>query len=188
MPAGKLIVLTGPSGVGKGTLVRALLGRHPELSLSISATTRSPRTDEIDGQDYYFLSRQEFEAAIAQEELLEWAEYTGNYYGTPRAPVEAKIREGKTVLLEIEVVGAGQIQQAFPEALRIFILPPSFAELERRLRGRSQDDPQAIARRLQRSQQELTLSHEFDQTIVNDDLETALQQLEIAIFGETISK
>ena len=163
-------------------MVRKLLARHPELSLSISATTRLPRQGEVEGKDYYFLSRQEFEAAIAREDLLEWAEYAGNYYGTPRAQVEAQIQEGKTVLLEIEVVGAGKIKQVFPEAWRIFILPPSLKELERRLRGRGKDAPEVIARRLQRSREELALSHEFDRTIVNDDLETALKQLEVAIF------
>jgi guanylate kinase len=181
MPAGKLIVLTGPSGVGKGTLVRALLYRYPELCLSISATTRPPRPGEVGGKDYYFLSRQEFEVMIGGGELLEWAEYAGNYYGTPRAQVEAQICQGKTVLLEIEVVGARKIQQAFPEALRIFILPPSLEELERRLRGRGQDSAAAIERRLQRSREELAASQEFDCTIVNDDLETALQQLEAFI-------
>jgi guanylate kinase len=124
MPVGKLIVLTGPSGVGKGTLVRSLLARHPELYLSISATTRSPRPGESNGQHYYFLSRQEFENLIQDNQLLEWAEYAGNYYGTPRSPVEEQINQGKSVILEIEVVGADLVKANFPDALRLFILPP----------------------------------------------------------------
>ncbi|MEA5535429.1 guanylate kinase [Crocosphaera sp. XPORK-15E] len=183
MASGKLIVLTGPSGVGKGTLVRALLARHPDLYLSVSATTRSPRSGEVEGKDYYFLPRADFDKMIQQNELLEWAEYAGNYYGTPRAKVEAQINLGNTVLLEIEVIGAKAIKQTFPDALRIFILPPSFAELERRLRGRGTDSEAAMMRRLDRAKQELEASQEFDKTIVNDDLETALKHLELAIFS-----
>ncbi|MEA5510651.1 guanylate kinase [Crocosphaera sp. UHCC 0190] len=183
MASGKLIVLTGPSGVGKGTLVRALLARHPDLYLSVSATTRSPRSGEIDGKDYYFLPRADFEKMIQQNELLEWAEYAGNYYGTPRAKVESQINLGNTVLLEIEVIGAKAIKQTFPDALRIFILPPSFAELERRLRGRGTDSEEAMMGRLDRAKEELEVSQEFDKTIVNDDLETALKHLELAIIS-----
>lgn len=179
--AGRLIVLTGPSGVGKGTLVRSLLQRHPQLYLSISATTRSPRAGEIDGKDYYFVSRSAFEKMIAENQLLEWAEFAGNYYGTPRLPIEQQIAQGKSILLEIELEGARQIHRSFPSALRIFILPPSFAELEKRLRDRSSDTDDAIARRLQRAQVELDAADEFDLQIVNDDFDTALQQLETAM-------
>ncbi len=182
MPLGKLIILTGPSGVGKGTLVRELLARYPDLYLSISATTRLPRQGEVEGKDYYFLSRTEFEAMIDSNALWEWAEYAGNYYGTPRAKVEEQIQQGKTVLLEIELVGARAIKKILPDALSIFILPPSIAELESRLRGREQDTEEAIARRLERAREELAASGEFDRQIVNDDLETALAEIAVAIF------
>lgn len=179
---GKLIVLTGPSGVGKGTLVRALLPRHDNLFLSISATTRPPRTGEVDGKDYFFKTRAEFEAMIAADELLEWAEYAGNYYGTPLPPVKTQIQEGNFVLLEIEVVGAKLVKDVFSDALRLFVLPPSFDVLEQRLRGRGKDSDQAIAKRLDRAKEELALSHEFDVEIVNDDLERAIAAIEQAIF------
>ena len=184
MASGKLIVLTGPSGVGKGTLVRSLLVRHPELYLSVSATTRSPREGEIEGKDYYFLNKSAFETMIEQNQLLEWAEYAGNYYGTPRTKVEEKIDKGLIVLLEIEVVGANSIKDSFPDALRIFILPPSLEELEHRLRSRKTDTEEAILRRLERAKEELKVSEEFDQRLVNDDLEIALQELEGAIFSD----
>ncbi|MBE9204648.1 guanylate kinase [Synechocystis salina LEGE 06099] len=180
---GQLIVLTGPSGVGKGTLVQLLLERHPHWFLSISATTRSPRAGEEDGQSYYFLSKEEFQTWIGEEKLLEWAEYAGNYYGTPRQPVEAQIAQGKTVLLEIEVLGARQIKQTFPSARRIFILPPSVEVLEERLRGRGSDSETAIAKRLTQAQQELQAAGEFDHQLVNDDLERALNHL-IDLIGE----
>lgn len=183
MPAGRLIVITGPSGVGKGTLVRALLARHRELYLSVSATTRSPRPGEIDGKDYYFVDREQFEAMIRDGRLLEWAEYAGNYYGTPRSQVEEQIDRGTTVILEIEVVGARAIEKAFSDALRLFILPPSVVELERRLRKRGKDTDTAIARRLERAKEELSASHEFDYQIINDDLETAIDQIETVIFS-----
>ncbi len=184
MASGKLIVLTGPSGVGKGTLVSALLARHPELYLSVSATTRSPREGEIEGKDYYFLNKSAFETMIKQNQLLEWAEYADNYYGTPRAKVEEKINQGVIVLLEIEVIGATAIKKSFPDALRIFILPPSDEELERRLRSRNTDTDAAILRRLERAKEELKVSEQFDKRIVNDDLEMALQKLETAIFSD----
>lgn len=183
IPTAKLIVLTGPSGVGKGTLVRSLITRHPDLYLSISTTTRQPRLGEVEGQDYHFVTKQQFETMINSNQLLEWAEYAGNYYGTPRSNVTQKLAEGQSVLLEIEVVGARAIKTSFPDALLLFILPPSLEELEARLRGRGNDEETAIIRRLERSKEELALSGEFDYQIVNDDLETALIALESIIFG-----
>lgn len=181
-PDGRLIVLTGPSGVGKGTLVRSLLQRHPELYLSVSVTTRSPRPGEISGKHYYFVSRSEFEQMVTQGELLEWAEFAGNYYGTPRNPVTEQIAKGKWVLLEIELEGARQIRNTFPLALRVFILPPSLKELEQRLRCRGQDTEAAITRRLRRAQEEINAANEFDIQVINDDFETALNNIEAALF------
>ncbi len=180
---GKLIVLTGPSGVGKGTLMQKLLQLHPELYYSVSATTRSPRPGEINGQNYYFITRSQFEKLVAQGEFLEWAEFAGNYYGTPRAAVLEQIQSGKLVILEIELEGARQIRASYPNALSIFILPPSFSELEKRIRGRGQDSQEAIARRLNRAQEEIEAAAEFDLQIVNDDFETALNQIEAVLFG-----
>lgn len=184
MQTGRLIVLTGPSGVGKGTLLQTLRQKHPELYLSISATTRQPRPGEVDAQHYYFVNRQQFEHMVQTDQLLEWAEYAGNYYGTPSAPVEQQIQQGKSVILEIEVVGARKINDTFPSALRIFILPPSLAELEERLRGRGQDSEEAIAKRLSRAKAEIDAADEFDLQIVNDNLETALLNIEAAIFPQ----
>ncbi len=179
---GKLIVLTGPSGVGKGTILRSLLQRHPEIHYSVSMTTRSPRPGEIDGQHYYFTNRSQFEKMVANGEFLEWAEFAGNYYGTPRQRVEDQIRQGKLVVLEIELEGARQIHASFPNAFRIFILPPSLDELEQRLRGRGQDSEEAITRRLQHAQAEIDAANEFDIQIVNDDVEKSLNKLEAALF------
>ncbi len=144
MNSGRLIVLTGPSGVGKGTLLAALLQAHPELSISISATTRAPRSGEVEGVNYYFFDRARFEQAIQAGELLEWAEFAGNYYGTPIQPVRDQVAAGGLMILEIELVGARQVAKMFPEALRIFILPPSLEVLEDRLRSRAQDSEAAI--------------------------------------------
>ncbi len=181
---GKLIVLTGPSGVGKGTLMRLLLSRHPELNYSISATTRPPRLGEVDGKDYYFISRSKFQQLIEEGEFLEWAEFAGNLYGTPRKPAINLMESGKSVLLEIELEGARQIRAAFPELLSIFILPPSFNELEKRIRGRKKDTEDAISRRLKRAKEEIDSADEFDLQIVNDDLETAIHDIEVAVFSD----
>jgi len=182
MESGQLIVITGPSGVGKGTLVKSLLKRHDQLTLSISATTRSPRAGETNGKDYFFLSRPEFETLIEAGEFLEWAEYAGNYYGTPRQAVEDKLQQGEQVVLEIEVVGARKIQQSFPEATRIFILPPSLPVLEQRLEQRGKDSPDMIAQRLDHAKKEIAAVEEFDYAIINDDLDRALRELEQIIF------
>lgn len=179
---GKLAVITGPSGVGKGTIVKSLLKRHSELFLSISATTRQPRQGEIHGKDYYFLSVDEFQQMIKHSELLEFAEYAGNYYGTPKTPVIEQINAGKTVILEIEVLGARQVYQNFPSASRIFILPPSLAELENRLRGRGNDSEEAIIKRLTKAREELSACNEFDYQVVNDDLEKAISEVENILY------
>ncbi|MBV6623118.1 MAG: guanylate kinase [Rivularia sp. (in: Bacteria)] len=182
---GKLIVLTGPSGVGKGTLMRLLLSRHPELNYSISATTRPPRPGEVDGKDYYFISRSKFGQLIEEGEFLEWAEFAGNLYGTPRKPVIDLMESGKSILLEIELEGARQIRAAFPELLSIFILPPSFQELEKRIRGRKKDSEDAISRRLKRAKEEINAASEFHLQIVNDDLETTISDIEKAMFSDS---
>lgn len=179
----RLIVLTGPSGVGKGTLLQTILKRHPDLYVSISATTRSPRPGEVDGQHYHFLTRPEFERKVAQGEFLEWAEFAGNLYGTLRPAVEEQLRQGKRVILEIELAGARQIRKTFPEAMRIFILPPSIHELESRIRHRGTESDEAIARRLARAQAEIDAASEFDLQIINDDFDHAIEQIESALFA-----
>nr|WP_322745535.1 guanylate kinase [Plectonema radiosum] len=185
MSSGKLIVLTGPSGVGKGTLMRLLLSRHPELNYSISATTRPPRPGEVDGKDYYFISRTKFQRLIEEDEFLEWAEFATNLYGTPRKPVIELLESGNSVLLEIELEGARQIRAKFPEVLSIFILPPNFNELEKRIRGRKKDSEAAISHRLKRAKEEIDSAYEFDIQIVNDDLETAVHEIEMAMFSQS---
>lgn len=183
MANGTLTVLTGPSGVGKGTLVKLLRERHPDLYLSVSATTRSPRDGEVDGQDYFFVSRDRFMAMAEAGDLLEWAEFAGNCYGTPRQPIVERLARGEQVLLEIELEGARQVKTTFPEACRVFVLPPSLDELERRLRSRGQDAEAAIERRLARAREEVAAADEFDQQVVNDDLDKALIQLESIMFS-----
>ena len=183
MTQGKPIVITGPSGVGKGTIVRSLLQRHPEICLSISTTTRNPRPGEVEGIDYYFTSRDAFKEAIARSEFLEWAEYAGNYYGTPKTKVKELLEQGKLVLLEIELLGARAIAETFPDARRIFILPPSLAQLEARLRKRGKDSETAIKERLARAKEEIAAQDEFEIQIVNDNLGRAITEIEQIIFG-----
>jgi guanylate kinase len=175
---GRLTVITGPSGVGKGTLVGQLLRRHPRIWLSVSTTTRPPRSGEVEGQHYWFVERSGFERQVAEGGFLEWAEFAGNLYGTPRRPVEEKLAEGRPVILEIELEGARQVRRSFPAAFQVLIRPPSFAELERRIRGRGADSAEAIRQRLARARVELAAEAEFDAVLVNDDLAAALAELE----------
>ena len=174
---GRLVVLTGPSGVGKGTVVAHARRLAPEVWVSISATTRAPRPGEVHGQHYYFWTDERFDAEVAAGGLLEWASFAGSRYGTPRAEVEAHLAAGRSVLLEIELQGARQVCAHTPEALLVFLTPPSFDELESRLRGRGTEEAGAVARRLARARVELAASDEFHHTIVNDDVTRAAREL-----------
>jgi guanylate kinase len=175
-----VLVITGPSGVGKGTLIEALRERHVELGRSVSATTRAPRTGEVDGVSYYFLTEADFDRRLAAGEFLEHAAYAGHRYGTLRAEVERRTRGGASVVLEIEVQGARQVRAALPEAVEIFIAPPSLESLRERLLARGLDDPGAVERRLEIARGELAARDEFDAVIVNDDLERAIADLDDA--------
>jgi guanylate kinase len=170
-----VLVVTGPSGVGKGTLIRRLLERRPDYRLSVSATTREPRPGEVDGRDYHFLTEQEFERRLAAGDFLEHALYAGNHYGTLKEEVD---RAAGKLVLEIEVEGARQVRQALPEATQVFIAPPSDETLRQRLEGRMTDAPEAIDRRLARAKEELAARQEFKRVIVNDDLDRAVQELD----------
>ncbi len=166
----KLIIITGPSGVGKGTIVKKLLDKDKDIWLSVSATTRSPRLGEKNGENYYFISDEKFKDMIDKKEFLEWAQFAGNYYGTPLSTVNDKIGMGFIVLLEIEVEGAKQIKEKFPEALSIFLLPPNKEELEKRIRKRGTEKEDAINKRLSRANFEIASSDKFDFVLTNHDV------------------
>ncbi len=180
----KVFVITGPSGVGKGSLISLLRHRIPELELSTSATTRAPRPGEQDGVDYHFLDPEDFLERVAAGEFLEHAAYSGNNYGTLRSEVERRTEAGHPVVLEIEVQGARQIAGAMPEAVQIFIAPPALESLKERLEGRGTDSPEAIARRLEVAEEELAARDEFHHQVVNDELERALDELEAIVRGK----
>jgi guanylate kinase len=176
---GKAFVITGPSGVGKGTLIERLLERIPELELSISATTREPRAGEADGRDYHFLSPEEFRRRLESGDFLEHASYSGNYYGTLRSEVEQRVERCRSVVLEIEVQGARQVRDALgDDAVLIFIAPPDEAVLRERLQARGTDSPDAIEQRLRTAEVELAARSEFPLEVVNDDLQKAASELE----------
>ena len=173
----KLIILTGPSGVGKGTVVKEILGKEKNFWLSISATTREPREGEKDGKNYYFLNQEKFKEMIEKNQFLEWAQFAGNYYGTPLSSVNMKIQSGFTVLLEIEVEGAKQIKEKFPNSLSIFLLPPDKKELERRIRNRGTEKEEAIKKRLLRANYEISISNQFDFVFTNYQVEDTAKQI-----------
>ena len=173
----KLIILTGPSGVGKGTVVKEILANDKNIWLSISATTREPREGEKDGENYYFLNKEKFKEMIEQKLFLEWAQFAGNYYGTPLSSVSAKIKEGLNVLLEIEVEGAKQIKEKFPNSLSIFLLPPDKAELERRIRSRGTEREDAIKKRLLRANYEISASNKFDFELTNHNVDDTAKKI-----------
>jgi guanylate kinase len=180
----KVFVITGPSGVGKGTLIRELLKRLPDLELSISATTREPREGEIDGRDYHFLSPDEFAERMRREDFLEYATYSANSYGTLRTEVERRLAAGHSVVLEIEVQGARQVRAAMRESIQVFIAPPDPAVLRERLDARGTDAPEAIDARLEVAEQEMAAQNEFAHVVVNDDLERAATELEGIVRAE----
>jgi guanylate kinase len=173
----RVFVITGPSGVGKGTLIRGLLERVPELGLSVSATTRPPRPGETQGVDYHFLSGDEFDRRVADGEFVEHATYSGRRYGTLRSELEGRLQRGEPVVLEIEVQGARQVRQTMPEALQVFIAPPNPEALRARLVGRGTDDPEQVRRRMQTADEELKAQREFAHVVVNDRLEEATEEL-----------
>ena len=184
MSKGKLLVLSGPSGAGKSTVVSKLMERRGDVCFSVSATTRAPRPGEQDGVNYFFVTRERFEEMVRTGELLEHAEYVGNCYGTPRAYVEQRLEAGYNVILDIEVQGARQIREKKPDAVLIFIIPPSMEELRRRLVARGTDSERAIEARLIRARQEYAEADFYNYIIVNDDADKAAKELSAIITAE----
>ncbi|WP_433215650.1 guanylate kinase [Microtetraspora malaysiensis] len=184
-PHRRLTVLSGPSGVGKSTVVAELRRSHPAVWLSVSVTTRKPRPGETHGVEYYFADDAEFDRMIASGELLEWAEFAGNRYGTPRTPVLERLAAGVPTLLEIDLQGARQVRESMPEALLVFLAPPSWEELERRLRGRGTEAPDVIERRLDAGRVEMAAEKEFDLTLVNTSVQDVCGRLIALLAGTT---
>ena len=181
---GKLFILSGPSGVGKGTVREAILANSKvNLTYSISMTTRTPRMGEIDGVHYYFVSRDYFEAAIKNNEFLEYAQFVGNYYGTPKKVVDDLLNQGINVLLEIEVQGAKQVMERCPDAITIFMVPPSFEELEKRIRGRRSEPEDIVQQRLSKARSEMQLKNNYRYVVTNDTIENASQAIIDIITG-----
>ena len=175
---GRLFVISGSSGVGKGTLLKAFLANNPDINLSVSATTRQLRTGEVDGVSYFFINKDDFLNSVENNEFLEWAEFNGNYYGTKYSYVQKILNRGEDLILEIETKGAKQIKEKMPEAVLIFILPPSTEELEKRLRGRNTEDESSIQGRLKEALREIECSKYYDYCVVNDNLDRALAELQ----------
>ena len=184
MRKGKTFIICGPSGVGKGTVVARLLASDPTLYFSVSATTRPPRAGEEDGVHYHFLDRGTFEQWIAAGDFLEYAEYVGNLYGTPRIYVDKAMEQGRDVLLDIEIQGAEQVRQKRPETVRIYVAPPSWAELERRLVGRGTEDMEKVRFRLARGREEFAAARDFDYLVINDTVDRAVDELRAIMYAE----
>lgn len=184
MNRGKTFIISGPSGVGKSTVLKALLERRRNVYFSVSATTRSPREGEEDGVHYHFLDVDTFRRWIAEEQFLEYAEYVGNFYGTPKKFVDEAMDRGEDVILDIEVQGAIQVTSKRPETVRIFIAPPSWEELERRLTERGTDSPEKVQKRLLRAKVEFQTAHTYDYFVINDTVENAVEELSAIMTAE----
>lgn len=184
MPKGKTFIICGPSGVGKGTVVSRLMEADPTLYFSVSATTRAPRAGEADGVHYHFLTRERFQEWIDAGDFLEHAQFVGNFYGTPRRYVDEAMDQGRDVLLDIEIQGAEQIHQKRPEAVRIYIAPPSWEELERRLTGRGTEDTEKIRSRLARGREEFAAAKDFDYLVINDTVDHAVAEIRAIMTAE----
>lgn len=186
--SGRLFIIAGCSGVGKGTLLKLFLEKNPNIKLSISATTRQPRTNEQDGVNYFFTEKTDFLKSVENNEFLEWAEFSGNYYGTKKSFVEKTLNKNIDLILEIEVKGAKQVKEKMPDATTIFIMPPSVETLEQRLRGRHTEDEETIQRRLNEAKREIEAGKNFDYTVINDNLEDALNNLQKIFDSERNTK
>lgn len=181
---GILIIFSGPSGSGKGTVMNKLLAAHDDVRVSISMTTRQSREGEIDGTHYYFVNREYFEKKISENKMLEYAEYNGNMYGTPKDPVDEMLKAGKAVFLEIEVQGAAKIRELYPDVISVFLMPPSMKTLEERLRGRGSEDEETINHRLVIAREEVRRASEYDYIVINDTVENAVSGIETIIKAE----
>ena len=184
MRRGKTFIICGPSGVGKGTVVARLLASYPKLYFSVSATTRPPRPGEVDGKHYHFLSGEQFQRWIDEDAFLEHAEFVGNLYGTPKLYVDKAMDQGRDVILDIEIQGAEQVHRRRPEAIRIYVAPPSWAELERRLIGRGTEDMEKVRRRLERGKEEFAVARDFDYFVINDTVDRAVEELRAILLAE----
>ncbi|MGZ9587002.1 guanylate kinase [Paenibacillus marinisediminis] len=184
MKKGLLIVLSGPSGVGKGTVCKALMKKTSNLIYSVSATTRQPRLGEIDGVNYFFKTREQFMQMIEDDQMLEYAEYVGNYYGTPRGFVEETLAKGQDIILEIEVQGALKVKEKFPEGVFIFLLPPSLDELKDRIQGRGTENDTVIDHRMNAAVEEIAMMEHYDYAVVNDEIDHACRSIESIIIAE----
>ena len=187
MEKGLLIVLSGPSGTGKGTVCKALLKKRPDIALSVSCTTRAPRAGEVHGQHYFFTDREDFERRIADGAFLEYANVFSNFYGTPRGFVEETLAQGRDVLLEIDVQGALQVKESAPDGVFIFLIPPSMEELEKRIRSRATETEEKIHERLGKANAEMSLMDKYDYVIVNDEVDRVVEKIEAILTAEKLS-
>ena len=186
MDNGILIILSGPSGSGKDTVLNKLVENREDIKISVSMTTREKRQGEIDGFHYYFVDREYFERKISEDKVLEFAEYAGNFYGTPKAPVDEMLADGKAVILKIEVQGAEKIRKLYPDVISIFLMPPSMRILEERLRGRNSEDEETLNHRLVIAREEMRRASEYDYMVVNDTVENAVAGIEMIIKAERL--